>query len=262
VHVNGRPPAPNAAERFTARAVDYARYRPRYPRSLVTLLEAELGLRPEWRIADLGSGTGLSSEPFLAHGNPVWAVEPNDEMRRAAEELLGASPLFHSVAGHAERTGLPDADFDLILAAQAFHWFDVDAARAETLRILRPGGWAVLVWNTRRSDDSAFLRAYEELLQRHGTDYGTVRHDRLARAALERFFGGPFTARVLENEQRMDRDALRGRLASTSYVPAHGQPGHAAMMRDLDTLFDVHQERGQVRFPYDLEVYWARPDRG
>jgi SAM-dependent methyltransferase len=259
--VSSGAPVPDSAERFTGRAAAYSRYRPRYPLSLVTLLEAELGLRPDWRIVDLGSGTGLSAEPFLAHGNPVWAVEPNAEMRGVAEERLGASPLFHSVAGHAERTGLPDAGFDLILAAQAFHWFDVDAARAEALRILRPGGWAVLAWNTRRSEASPFLRAYEELLKRHGTDYEAVRHDRLARAAIERFFGGPFTLRVLDNEQLMHRDALRGRLASTSYVPAHGEPGHAPMMRELDALFDAHQQRGQVRFAYDLEVCWARLDR-
>ena len=146
--------------RFSNRVDDYVRYRPSYPAGVLEILRAEVGLTPASIIADVGSGTGISAELFLRNGNTVYAVEPNDAMRHAAERLLGGYHAFHSVNGRAEATTLPDASIDLSLAAQAFHWFDVPKARAEWQRILRPDGWAVLVWNTRRTDTSPFLRAF------------------------------------------------------------------------------------------------------
>src|SRR5690606_36616857 len=146
--------------RFSGCAGDYAGWRPRYPAGLIPRLRDAIGLRPEHIIADVGAGTGISAEPFLENGNTVYAVEPNAEMRRAAEARFARYPGFHSVDGAAEATGLPDAGVDVILAAQAFHWFDRARAREEFRRILRTPGWLVLAWNTRRTDGTPFLRAF------------------------------------------------------------------------------------------------------
>src|SRR4030095_11536525 len=110
--------------RFSTRVADYVLYRPRYPAGLIGLLEREIGLTPSWSIADVGSGTGISSEPFLKLGNLVFGVEPNDEMRQAAESLLKGFPNFRSVKGTAEATRLPGNSIDAVVAGQAFHWFD------------------------------------------------------------------------------------------------------------------------------------------
>jgi len=245
--------------RFGDRVADYVATRPGYPPAVLDILRAEAGLTPESVIADVGSGTGLSSELFLKNGNTVYGVEPNAEMRAAGEQLLAKYPYFHSVTGTAEATTLPDASIDLVVAGQAFHWFDPPRARAEFRRILRPHGLIALMWNTRRLDTSPFLRGYEALLQRFGTDYREVVHTNVDRAKLATFFGpGGFKAFQLDNGQLFDREGLRGRLRSSSYTPPPGHPDYEPMMAELDRLFDVFNDRGHVRFEYDTELYVGR----
>lgn len=244
--------------RFSERAEDYDRYRPGYPADLIPLLVDELGLDPDWRVADIGSGTGLSSAPFLDHGNTVFGVEPNPDMRRMAEARLGARDGFRSVAGTAERTTLPPGTVDLVVAAQAFHWFDPEAARSELRRILKPDGWLVLAWNSRRTRASPFMRAYERLVHRHGTDYDRVRHDRIGHETLEPFFGGDYGARVLSHEHVLDREGAKGRVRSTSYLPGLGEEGYPEMIAALEGIVHEHGHEGRVRFLYRTEVYFGK----
>ena len=124
---------PDSTQRFSDRVADYVRYRPNYPRGILATLAAETGLSTDSLVADVGSGTGISAELFLSHGNAVYAVEPNHDMRAAAEAALARYPRFHSVVGTAETTSLPDHSVDYVVAAQAFHWFDADSTRAANL---------------------------------------------------------------------------------------------------------------------------------
>lgn len=245
-------------KRFSDRVENYVRYRPRYPVEVLQVLRDEIGLLPDWIVADVGAGTGISSGLFLEHGNTVYGVEPNAEMRRAAESLLAGNPRFHSVAATAEATTLPEASVDLVVAGQAFHWFQRDEARAEFVRILRPHGWVALLWNSRRTDTTPFLRGYEALLHTFGTDYQEVNHTNISAEALRGFFaGGKFELRKLPNEQRFDLAGLKGRLLSSSYVPGENDARYRPMLAELERLFHEHQERGQVRVEYDTELYYG-----
>lgn len=248
----------DSKQRFSSRVQNYLRYRPSYPTGVVDALVEITGLAPHWIIADLGSGTGLSSRPFLEHGNRVRGVEPNPEMRQAGEELLGGFPRFRSVDGSAEQTGLADASVDLVLAGQAFHWFDQKATRLECLRILRGDRWAALVWNVRLADTDAFARGYEELLERFGTDYAEYRSRRIDPEELAAFFGATPLERRMPNEQVFDFDGLRGRHLSASYAPRSGHPNHIPMMHELRRLFDEHAADGCVRFDYETQVFVSR----
>lgn len=253
------PAMPDPTARFADRVGDYVRTRPGYPPAVLDLLRAEAGLTPATVVADVGSGTGLSAEMFLKNGNVVYGVEPNREMRAAAEQLLAGDPHFHSVGGSAEATTLPDASVELVVAGQAFHWFDAPRARAEFRRVLRPGGVAVLMWNTRRTDGTPFLRGYEAMLQRFGTDYREVVHTNVDREQLAAFFGPEgFKYFKLANEQWFDREGVRGRTRSSSFTPPPGHPDFEPMMRELDRLYDAFHEGGRVRFEYDTEVYVGR----
>lgn len=249
-------------ERFSGRVQDYIRYRPGYPEAVVAVLREEVGLSHGWVVADVGSGTGLSALPFLKHGNAVYGVEPNAQMRRAAETLLADHPGFRSVDGRAEATTLPDRSVELILVAQAFHWLEPVAARGEFQRILRPGGWVALIWNTRRTETTPFLRDYERLLQRHGTDYMRVRHDRDVRSRVSGFFGGAYRERRLYNEQLLDLEGLRGRMLSSSYTPAEGDPARAGIEHEIRGLFHRHAQEGVVRIEYDVDIYLGRLPEG
>jgi SAM-dependent methyltransferase len=144
---------------FTNRIVHYLRYRPSYPRAVLELLERECTLTSASTVADVGSRTGILSELFLRNGNRVIGIEPNREMREAAEHRLGQHTRFTSVAWTAEATTLDDASVDFVTAGQAFHWFDPERARTEFARTLKPEGWVAFEWNLRRKDATPFLAA-------------------------------------------------------------------------------------------------------
>jgi len=249
----------DAKQRFSNRVADYVRYRPGYPAAVLDVLREDCGLRPGHVVADIGSGTGFLSELFLKNGNRVYGVEPNSEMRQAGEELLRKFPEFFSLAGSAEATTLAAATVDYVTAAQAFHWFEPDAARREFLRILKPAGWVIIVWNDRRSEESPFARAYEDLLERFGTDYKSVKHAYPETHNIRGFFGtGAFVVRDLPNSQVFDWEGLCGRLRSSSYAPTEGHPNFEPMMAELRKIFQANERNGSVRMEYFTRTYFGQ----
>jgi len=195
---------------------------------------------------------------LLENGNRVFGIEPNDEMRRAGESFLGSYANFTSVAGTAEATTLPSHRVDLITAAQAAHWFDRVKARREFIRILKPGGWAVLLWNERRTDSTSFLREYEHLLLTYGTDYHEVRHERTTAQIADFFAPSPFRSRAFEMRQDVDYSALEGRLLSSSYTPTPDHANYEPMLRELRRIFEAHQINHRVSLEYNTLVYYGQ----
>ncbi|HVW68469.1 MAG TPA: class I SAM-dependent methyltransferase [Steroidobacteraceae bacterium] len=250
----------SSTERFSTRVENYIRYRPGYPAAVLDLLRVRCGLTAAATVADVGSGTGILTELLLETGAAVYAVEPNREMRAAAERLLSDYGRFRSVNGTAEATTLPDACVDLITASQAFHWFDVPPTRREFRRILRPGGWVVLIWNERPLEASPFLDDYESLLRRHAAEYDQVTSRRADEAKIREFFGRAPETALFANRQTFDFAGLEGRLMSSSYAPEPGHPEHAPMIAGLRDLFERHNRAGKVNFPYRTLVYFGQLD--
>ena len=247
----------DATARFSNRVADYVKFRPSYPDAVFDALVTRLGADLPRVAADVGSGTGIFSRGLLARGFEVYAVEPNPEMRAEAARALAAEPRFHSGSGRAEATELPDASVALVVAAQAFHWFDAGRCRSEWRRVLLPRGLVGLVWNQRRLG-SPFMAAYEAVMQRL-EEYDRVSRWQRAEAPIVELFGqGQFETLEVPNQQRFDWEGLRGRVLSSSYVPAAGQPGHEQLMLDLRRCFDAHARSGSVQFDYVTRVHIGR----
>jgi len=243
-------------ERFSSRAGDYARYRPTYPPGAIQLLRERCGLRSGAVVADLGSGTGILTELLLETGAEVFAVEPNAPMRAAAEAQLQRYPNFHSIEGCAEATTLAPQSVDLLVAGQAFHWFDAPRARVEALRVLRPQACAALLWNERPREATPFLADYEALLLKHAADYARIAASRADPATMRVFLGEAMELATFPNEQILDFEGLKGRLMSSTYAPEHGHPQYEPMMRGLGEVFARHERDGRIVMPYSTLVYY------
>jgi ubiquinone/menaquinone biosynthesis C-methylase UbiE len=246
----------NSTQRFSSRVDTYIRFRPSYPKQVLETLERDCGLTRESVIADIASGTGIFTKLLLEHGNRVFGVEPNADMRRAGEEFLAAYSNFTSVNGTAEATTIAPSSVDFVTAAQAGHWFDRKKARQEFARILKKSGWAVLIWNERKTSRTPFLRDYEDLLLRHGTDYKEVRHEHTV--VGEFFDPRPYEERTFSLQQIFDYEGVEGRLMSSSYAPGPDHPGHVPMLRELRRIFERHQHNGKVAIEYATRMFYGR----
>jgi SAM-dependent methyltransferase len=248
----------NNTERFSDRVDNYIKYRPGYPPELIPYLCETIGLTRDWVVADIGSGTGISTELFLIAGHSVYAVEPNTEMRDAAEGLLCEFEGLVSVNGSSEATTLAAGSVDLIVAAQAFHLFDRAAFRSECRRIGRPDAYCLLIWNERRVV-SGFEIAYEGLLSMYATDYSKVDHRNIQKDDMAAFFAPEeMLTSTFRNQQVFDYEGVKGRLLSSSYAPNVGHVNYEPMLTYLREIFDAHQSCGRVSFTYDCNLYLGK----
>ena len=245
-------------ERFGARAAAYARARPGYPDFVVAALAQALQLSRSAQVVDVGCGTGLSAEPFLRAGYRVIGVEPNASMRALALERLAGAAGFRAVAGRAEATGLPSACADLMIAAQAFHWFDVPATRAEALRVLRPPAHAALFWNDRLSEGSPFCAGYEQLVRTFSAEYAELRHRHERADRIDAFFGHRrWRTITVTHGDELDYARLADRLNSASYMPPPEDARHAPMMLALQELFASTARHGVVTMEFETRVLYG-----
>jgi len=245
-------------KRFGNRVENYLKYRPRYPAQIIPLLQQECGLTRESLVADIGSGTGFLTELFLQNGNRVVGVEPNAEMRVAGEQMLAQYANFTSINGTAEHTTLADGSLDFVTAGQAFHWFDRERTRLEFARILKPKGWAVIIWNGYKPERTPLLKGYHEALLRYGTDYRDVRRE-IEDTQIDKFFpAGEYKRAHFEFQQVFGFEGFKGRTLSASYAPQPGEADYEPMLNELREVFDANAKQGKVEFDYDTEVYYGR----
>ena len=244
-----------ATERFSSRVEAYQKYRPGYPQCLLKEIQKQMGLESTAVIADIGSGTGIFTRQLLQAGYEVYAVEPNREMREAAEAELSTESRFNSINASAEKTPLASASIDLITAAQAFHWFNSDTAKQEFKRIIKPDGNLALIWNKRKVKQP-FQQTYDAILREFAPEYGKVNHMNLTATDIESFFAtGSMQRFVFDNSQRLDFAALMGRLKSSSYCPEEISPQFIPLATELLSLFDQHAVDGVIEFEYYTELY-------
>ena len=251
-------PSGDPTKRFTSRVDAYVAARPAYPDEIATLLTRELSLPRGATVADIGCGTGLSCVPFLRAGFAVIGVEPNDAMRAAGEKFLAGQGNFRSVAAKAEATTLADASVDLIVAAQAAHWFDMPHARAEALRILRRPAWAALIWNDRVSTGSPLAEGYEALMQEFGVEYEKIRHRHGPESTVTPYFGHTeYREARITNVTSLDLPTLVARVGSSSYMPQPDAPTYAPMIAKLRQLFETSAQGGKVTIDYITRVFFG-----
>ena len=240
-------------KRFSSRIENYIKYRPKYPFEMIGFLKEKNILAENTVIADIGSGTGILTRIFLDNGNQVYGIEPNKDMRKEAEKVFQGNTNFISLEGSAESTGLKDKCVDLITAGQAFHWFDVEEAKREFKRILKPNGNLALIWNNRGKTRKDFNSSYENFILKYGTDYREVKKNE---GNVDLFFN--YQKETFYNFQELDFTSFKGRVLSSSYIPLIDNPIFPKMILELEDLFNNHQRNGIIRIEYDTEIYLGK----
>jgi SAM-dependent methyltransferase len=244
-------------ERFSDRVANYINYRPSYPPEVVGTLGSVCNLNNHSRIADIGSGTGIFSGLLLDKNFQVAGVEPNESMRRAAEQQLSSYKKFISVEGQSEHTGLSDNSVDLVTAAQAFHWFKLAETKQEFARILKPGGHVALIWNQRKLEEP-FQKGYDGILREFATDYNTVNHMNIPSEDIEKFFSpNKVSTFQFENSQVFDLSGFLGRMLSSSYTPKANTREQEMLVQAAEDLFNRYENNGLITFEYTTRLYLA-----
>ncbi len=245
-----------SVDRFTDRVVDYEKYRPNYPHQILKILSETIGFNKDWLVADIGSGTGLSSKLFVDNGNNIFGVEPNRAMREASIHHFKKNRNFIAVNASAEDTKIDEDCVDLVFAGQAFHWFDMERSKLEFNRILKDDGHIVLVWNQRDPED-AFQNDYENFLMKHISEYKTVTQKNITDNQIGKFFEPRTFRRIsIQNEQTFDLKAFFGRARSSSYFP-NEESTSKKLFHGLSALFEEYAVGNKLLFKYQTDLYIA-----
>lgn len=240
-------------EKFDGKAALYSSARPGYPTALFEALREKEILTSDTTAADIGSGTGIFTLSLLPYVKKIFAVEPNEDMRKTAEKVFAGKDNVVSVCGGAENTGLPDGSVSLVTAAQAFHWFDRAAFQKECRRILKAHGKVVLLWNER--DENCPL--VSENLALNERFFGK----RCGAEGMSRdfsdFFKGEYTHLSFENPLFYTEETFLRRCLSSSYAPKKGEAEYVPYAAALKELFRRHEKDGTAVYSYTTNVYFG-----
>ena len=244
-------------QRFTGKVEAYERYRQRYPaEEILAILREWCGLTPANVIADVGAGTGMLADVFLDNGNRVLAIEPNADMRAA----MTPQPNLEIVDATAEETTLPAGSVDMVTAGRAFHWFKHELALPEFERILKPGGWVVLVSLGRDDDGSSQMQTFGELIARHNADFTQiVRAGYRIHERLHEFFPGDLHQTKIIGSLQLDWEEFLGHALSLSVTPKPEDPRYPAFEADLRAHFDEYAHDGALDLPTACRIAAGRP---
>lgn len=242
---------------FTGVSEIYAKFRPTYPKALIQYLCSEIGLNNDSVVADIGSGTGILTRLLLSIGAKVYAVEPNEDMRKAAEIANCTFTNFISIDAPAENTTLTEQSIDYITAAQSFHWFDQACFRKECQRILKPDGKVIMIWN-RRDETSGLVQTIDSISNKYCPQFsGSARGMRGAKTkdAYQDFFKKKYDTQIFPNDIVFDKERFIGLHQSASYRLNEDDKNYHNYINALSDLFDLHCTDGRLILPNNTCCY-------
>ncbi len=246
---------PSAAVGFGRAAADYERGRPGYPPAAIDLLADQLGLWPSSRIIDLAAGTGKLTRALGGRGWRLVAVEPVPGMRA---QLRTAVPGVKAVEGTAEHLPFRAGTVDAVFVAQAFHWFDVEAAAAEIARVLKPGGGLGVIRNT-WDRSVAWVGEVQSLIdERRAKEPSRIDGWRERLEQTERFTA--LSEQVISHIIERDRDALLDHVSSISFIAMLPGTERGQLLIEVSEILDRHGVGApgtRLATPYQTHVLWA-----
>lgn len=241
---------------FDGKAEKYKASRPEYPVELFLKLQKDGILKAEDIAADIGAGTGIFSRQLAEYVKAVYAVEPNEQMRRliGVDHAGGENNIF-PLEGSAEHTGLKPESVDVITAAQAFHWFDRGIFKKECSRILKENGYVILVWNVRDMSSDLIKDCYEACKKHCPGFKGFSNGVDFEKETFSGFFKESITKITIENPSFYDEAAFTGRNLSSSFAPGREDPAYEPFKREIKDIFAKYSHDNVVKYPYETVCF-------
>lgn len=239
--------------RFDGKGEIYAKARPKYAEKLFDYIKNDLKITEGSVFADVGSGTGIFTKQLIDCGYRIFAVEPNRDMRRKAEEKLNGNENFTSVAGSEKKTNLPENSVDCVSAAQAFHWFNPEAFKKECRRILKPGGKVFIVYNS-KTESAECTMALAELYYKYSPDFHGFSNGMSGEKCLSFFSKNGVVFRT-DNTLTYDRQSYVNRILSSSYSLKDGDEKYDDYLKGINAVFDKFSKDGFILIPNETVAY-------
>ena len=239
--------------RFDGKSELYENARPKYATELFEYLKSTLNIPVGSVFADIGSGTGIFTEQLLSYGHKVFAVEPNSDMRKKAEEKLSRNENFISVNGDDHNMNLPDSSVDYLTAAQAFHWFDPEPFKKECKRVLKPGGKVIIIYNS-RDEKADCTKALEQLRYKYNSEFHGFSNGISDKKCIA-FFDGKCNIYRANNNQKYDRQRYINRVLSSSYSINESDERYPKYLKEIHRIFDMFSTNGFIIVPTNTVAY-------
>ncbi len=241
--------------KFNQKSEVYTKARPSYPDELFDYLSSSSAITRNSCVADIGSGTGIFTTGIARFVQKVYAVEPNDEMRKQAQIAFSEHHNIVSVNATAEQTLLPADSVDCVTVAQAFHWFDRAAFKAECQRILKGDGRVILIWND-RDNSSTLIKENYRINAAFCPDFkGASNGISFDAEDFDDFFCKRCELQVFQNTVSYDLETFIFRNLSSSYAPKQGDAQYEQYIQALSELFQSYNTNGTVEYPYLTRCY-------
>lgn len=239
--------------RFDGKGEIYAKARPKYALALFEYLKNTLNIPEGSVFADIGSGTGIFTEQLLGCGYKVFAVEPNADMRKKAEEKLSSDKNFISVNGCDTNINLPDNSVDYVTVAQAFHWFDAKAFKKECKRVLKPEGKVIIVYNS-RDEKAGCTKALADLRYKYNPEFHGFSNG-MSHEKCVAFYSEKCDIFRTDNTLIYDRQGYVERVLSSSYSLKEGDSRYREYLQEINEIFDTFSVDNYITIPTETVAY-------
>lgn len=245
----------SALKSCSERIENYLRYQPGYPKKIMNYLYEEVGLSRESVIADISSSTGVLTRLLLERGSRVVAIESDDKMREIAERLLGDEfQRFVSLNATAENTTLFNDSVNFIFCTHSFKQYCTDKCRNEFLRIMKPSGAVIFLYN-RLNKEEGFLKEHQKLLDQYSIHLEKDECSGFSEDKISDFFGSTNYSYVsVPNRQNIDYEGAKAMLLSEISIP-QGESVYCEILDEFHNIFERHNQNRKVLLNYTTEAY-------
>lgn len=246
-------------EKFTGKAKIYNKYRSSYANNCIEDIIKDRNISNQTIIADIGAGTGKLTEQFLEKGIKVIAVEPNKDMLNMARENLSKyGELIEFKEEAAEATKIENKSIDIIVVAQAFHWFDKELFKKECKRILKSDGLIAIMWN--------FIDYKQELEgkiidihKKYTTLSFNASEEKKRDEEIAEFFGeNNYELKIYENNYLEDYERFLGKQLSMSYALKKEDEKYNEYIGAFKKLFDKYGKDGIIEVHNNTYCYFGK----